>query len=76
MAEVVKNFKIAVLLFSANYYQKSAQSRLFFHRFCIFRAAGKAYLTSITLSTTTPGPGTPPANSRRTNQFWSHPHGL
>ncbi len=28
------------------------------------------------LSTTTPGPGTPPANSRRTKQFWSRPHGL
>ncbi len=28
------------------------------------------------LSTTTPGPGTPPANSRRAKQFWSRPHGL
>jgi hypothetical protein len=28
------------------------------------------------LSTTTPGPGTPPANSRHTKQFWSRPHGL
>jgi hypothetical protein len=36
----------------------------------------KAYLTSVILSTTTPGLGTPPANSRRTKQFWSGPRGL
>jgi hypothetical protein len=29
-----------------------------------------------TFSTTIPGPGTPPANSRCTKQFWSRPHGL
>jgi hypothetical protein len=28
------------------------------------------------LSTTNPEPGTPPANSRRTKQFWSRPHSL
>jgi hypothetical protein len=33
-------------------------------------------MTSMKLSNTTPGPGTPPANSRRTKQFWSCPHGL
>jgi hypothetical protein len=27
-------------------------------------------------STTTPGPGTPHANSRRAKQFWGRPHGL
>jgi hypothetical protein len=27
-------------------------------------------------STTTPGPGAPPANSWRTKQFWSRPRGL
>jgi hypothetical protein len=48
----------------------------FLHRFRTVRAAWKAYLTSMTPSTTTPGLGTPPANSRRTKQFWSHPHGL
>jgi hypothetical protein len=32
----------------------------FFCRFCIFRTAWKAYLTSMTPSTTTPGPGAPP----------------
>jgi hypothetical protein len=29
----------------------------------------KAYMTSLTPSTTTPGPGTPPANSRCTKQY-------
>jgi hypothetical protein len=28
------------------------------------------------LSTTTPGPGTHPANSQRAKQFWSRPHSL
>jgi hypothetical protein len=36
----------------------------------------KVYMTSCDLSTTTPGPGTPPASSRRTKQYWSRPHGL
>ncbi len=48
----------------------------FLRCFCTFRAAWKAYLTSMTPSTTTPGPGTLPANSRCTKQFWSNPHGL
>ncbi len=54
----------------------SVGNRLFLRRFCIFRAALKAYLTSLTPSTTTPCPGIPPANSQRTKQFFSHPHGL
>jgi hypothetical protein len=36
----------------------------------------KVYMFSWNLSATTPGPGTPPASSRRTKQFWSRPHGL
>ncbi len=36
----------------------------------------KVYMTSWNLSTTTPGPGTHPASSQRTKQFWSRPHGL
>jgi hypothetical protein len=36
----------------------------------------KVYMTSWNLSTTTPGPGTPPANSQRAKQFWSLQHGL
>ena len=36
----------------------------------------KAYMTPMNHSTTTPGPGTPPASSRRTKQYWSRPHGL
>jgi hypothetical protein len=36
----------------------------------------KAYLASVIPSTTTPGLVTPPANSRRTKQFWSRPCGL
>jgi hypothetical protein len=57
-------------------FAKTCAKPPFFCRFHTFRAAWKAYLTSITLSTTTPGPGTPPARSRRTKQFWSRPHGL
>jgi hypothetical protein len=41
-----------------------------------FWAAFKAYLISLTPSTTTPGLGTPPANSLRNKQFWGLPHGL
>ncbi len=33
-------------------------------------------MTSMNVSTTTPGPGTPLANSRRAKQFWSRPHDL
>jgi hypothetical protein len=36
----------------------------------------KVYMTSMKLSNTTPGPGTPPTISRRTKQFWSRPHVL
>jgi hypothetical protein len=62
--------------FSVMYKPKRAQNRPFFCRFHVFRAAWKAYLTSKTPSTTTPGPGTPPANSQHTKQFWSRPHSL
>jgi hypothetical protein len=62
--------------FSAIYRPKRARIRLFFRCFCLFRTAVKVYMTSRKLSTTTPGPGTPPANSRRAKQFWSRPHGL
>jgi hypothetical protein len=54
------------------YKPKHARNRPFFPVFVYF---GRL-LTSKTPSTTTPGPGTPPANSRRTKQFWSRPHGL
>jgi hypothetical protein len=63
-------------VFSAIYKPKCAQNHPFFSRFCIFQAALEAYLASMTPSTTTPGPGAPPANSRRTKQFWSRPRGL
>jgi hypothetical protein len=53
------------MAFSVIYEPKRARNRLFFCRFQVFRAAWKAYLTSKTPSTTTPGPGTPPANSQR-----------
>jgi hypothetical protein len=62
--------------FSAINKPKHAQNRLFFCRFRLFRAALKVYLVSVIPSTTTPGQGTPPANSRRTKQFWSRPRGL
>jgi hypothetical protein len=62
--------------FFASYRPKRAWNCPFFRRFWRFRTAVKVYMTSMKLSTTTPGPGTPPANSRRTKQFWSRPHGL
>jgi hypothetical protein len=62
--------------FLAIYKPKRALNGLFFCRFRQIRAALKVYLASVIPSTTTPGPGTPPANSRRTKQFWSHPRGL
>ncbi len=62
--------------FSAIYKPNHAQNHPFFRRFNLFRVALKGYLASVIPSTTTPGPGTPPANSRRTKQFWSHPRGL
>jgi hypothetical protein len=64
------------MVFSAIYEQKRVQNRPFFRCFRLFRAALKVYLASVIPSTTTPGPGTPPANSRRTKQFWSHQCGL
>ncbi len=33
-------------------------------------------MTSVNLTTTTPRPGTPPANSRRAKQFWNRLHSL
>jgi hypothetical protein len=56
--------------------QNVCEMARFFRRFRLFRAALKVYLASVIPSTTTPGPGTPPANSRRTKQFWSQPRGL
>jgi hypothetical protein len=63
-------------VFSAIYRPKRPQNRPFFCRFWLFRMAVKVYVTSMNLSTTIPGPGTPPANSRRAKQFWSRTHGL
>jgi hypothetical protein len=60
----------------AIYKPNRAQNRPFFGRFRLFQAALKIYLASVIPSTTTPGPGTPPANSLRTKQFWSRPCGL
>jgi hypothetical protein len=62
--------------FSVIYKPKCAQNRSFFRHFCLFRAALKVYLTSVIPSTTTPGPDAPPANSRRTKQFWGCPRDL
>jgi hypothetical protein len=59
--------------FSASYRSKRAKIARFFRRFWLFRTAVKGIYD---LSTTTPGPSTPPANSRRTKQFWSAPRGL
>jgi hypothetical protein len=64
------------MAFLTIYKPKRAQNRPFFRHFHLFRAALTAYLASVIPSTTTPGPGTPPANSRRTKQFWSGPRGL
>jgi hypothetical protein len=63
-------------VFSAIYNLKRVRNRLFFAVFVYFGAALKVYLASVIPSTTTPRPGTPPANSRRTKQFWSRPRGL
>ncbi len=62
--------------FSAIYRAKSAGKQPFRRHFHTFRAAWKAYLTSLTPPTTIPGPGTPPANSQCTMQFVSRPCGL
>jgi hypothetical protein len=45
-------------------------------RFSLFLAISYGCEGIYDLSTTTPGPGTPPANSQRAKQFWSRPHGL
>jgi hypothetical protein len=62
--------------FSAIYKPKCSQDRPLLRHFRLFRAALKSYLASVIPSTTTPGPGTPPINSRCTKQFWSCPRGL
>jgi hypothetical protein len=62
--------------FSAIYKPKRARNRSFFRSFHLFQAALEASLASVIPSTTTPVPGTPPANSRRTMQFWSRPRRL
>ncbi len=63
-------------VFSTFLKPKSVCNCSFFCHVHIFLAAWKVYLTSRTSSTTTPGLGTTPANSRHTKQFWSCPHGL
>ncbi len=60
--------------FSASYRPKCARNRPFFRRFWLFCTVVKVYIYD--LSTTTPGPGTPPANSWRAKQFWSRLHCL
>ncbi len=62
--------------FAAIYRPKREGNPPFFRHFWLFRTAVKVYMTSMNLSTTTPGPGTPPAKSRRAKQFWSRLHGL
>jgi hypothetical protein len=62
--------------FSGIYLPKRVRNRLFFQHFYTFWESWKTNLTSMTFSTTTPGLGAPPANSRRTKQFWSRPRGL
>jgi hypothetical protein len=59
--------------FSAIYRPKRARNRPIFCCFCLFRTAVKVYMTSRNLYTTTPGPGTSPASSRRAKQFWRLP---
>jgi hypothetical protein len=54
----------------------TAVNQPFWRHFRTFWAAWKAYLISLTPSTITLWPGTPPANSRHTKQFLSRPHGL
>jgi hypothetical protein len=55
--------------FSLFFKSISAGNRPFLRCFSTFQASWKDSLTSLTRSTTTPGPGTPTANSRRTKQF-------
>jgi hypothetical protein len=60
------------MVFSEIFTSISVLNRPFWRHFCMFQEAWKAYLTSLTPSTTTPWLGTP----QRTKQFLSHPHGL
>ncbi len=59
--------------FSAIYRPKRARNRPVFSPFFAISYGCEGIYD---LSTTTPGPGTPPANSWRTKQFWSRPCGL
>ncbi len=68
---LVSTFKYKKPAFLAFFKSISAGNRPILLRFHTFRVAWKAYLTSITPFTTTPRPGTPPANSRPTKQRWS-----
>ncbi len=68
-----KNKKNSVF---SDFLDNKCGNQLFLRPFHTFRAALKAYLSSLTPSTTTPWLGTPSANSRRTKQFLSRPHGL
>jgi hypothetical protein len=62
--------------FLAIFRAKSAGILPFWCHFRTFQTEWKAYLTSLTLPTTTTAPGTPPANSRCTKQFLSRTRSL
>jgi hypothetical protein len=56
--------------------QKERETTHFVSLFSYIPGIMGAYLTPLTPFTTTPCPGTPPANNKLTKQFLSHPHGL
>ncbi len=53
--------------------QNVSETTHFFTVYKYNRLIYKAYLTSMTFSTTTSGPGAPPRQQSATKQFWSHP---
>jgi hypothetical protein len=63
-------------VFSPIFKSISAGNRPFFSPFLYNLGGLEAYLTPLTTSTTTPCLGTSPANTQRTKQFLSRPHGL
>ncbi len=71
-----KNVSLNILerktAFSAIYRPKRARNRPFF----AISYGCEGLYDFHESSNTTPGPGTPPANSRRTKQFWVRPHSL
>ncbi len=92
LASVMKNFKIdvflkkrlwsiscSVLLSKKRRFisQKMWETACFLYiQFSYISGGMGVCLTPLTPSTATPCPGTPPANSRCTKQFLSHPHDL